>query len=280
MKSLEELKKQFIDIAIIHEEAMKRGNHKLGNKQTVVGGKISKKLRNSEEGRKVLKNLMNHSSPSVRYWAATNCLPYFTEDAIKVLKEIEENENLDPAYRASVYITLDLWKNGELKLDNENTEESNKEDNSEGLDLDVLYAIESSEEMKNEEKYIKSLNRGMQMVFTTLEFEREIQNGGLNQFFWNAFPDQAKMARDGYKLIGAHALVEVLDEAVKMFMNELPENEKNIKENTAKALEKSYENTDLGELDEKFEDLIKKVNPGKLREDYIASHLEEFKILN
>lgn len=276
MSNLQELINQYVKIALDHESALNRGNYKLGNKKISSASKFAIKLRSSKQGKDALAHLMSHESESVRYFAAADSLPFDSQRAKDILKEIKENGSA--LYRALSYATLDLWDEGKLNFDSESTEDENNDD--EGIDLEIFHRIVTSKHMDHEEEYIKSLSSGMKMVYSTLKLEIDLQNGGFNQYFLNCLPDDTKLAREGYNLIGATSFVEILDEAVKTFMDELPHTKKYLKDPISNSFAESYKRSSLDKLDSKFEELYKKEDPSILRTKYISAHIGEFKLSN
>lgn len=279
MNNFEDLKSDYINAAKRHGESSELGNYKLSNKHHDILVKIYKQLCRSNSGKLILKELLDHSNVYVRMWAATHSLPYFELEAKNALEEIKKNNEY---LKFDIETILDEWKNGNLKLDYDkdilNTANLNEDDD--GTDLEIYNKIISSKEIHNEENYIKSLNSGIQMVYETLKLETEVQNGGFNQYFWNALPDDALLARRGYELLAAGKFIELLDEAVEIFMKERATHEKNIRENTPESFMNSSENTKLDRIDKKFLILLTEENPSIIRNRYISEHLDEFDLKN
>jgi hypothetical protein len=110
--NLNELKIKYIDAAIIHGKTTMIGDYKLGNKQVLIMHNIYKLLKSSEEGRDILRSIMFENDPSVRTWAARDCLPYFPKEAERVLNEIQKLDNI---FGFNAKITLNEWKKGNLR---------------------------------------------------------------------------------------------------------------------------------------------------------------------
>lgn len=128
----------------------------------------------------------------------------------------------------------------------------------------------------NNEEFIKSLSQGIQMIYSTLFLEGQVYNGGFNQYFWNAPGYMPEIAEKNYKLLGANKIANLVEEAVTMFMHELPKNMQYLKENTRESFVESYKHTNLGTLDKKFYKLVEEENISSFRYKYILSHKEDF----
>jgi hypothetical protein len=113
MDQLEEIKNRYIDATTIHGGATLSGDYKLGNKQIDIINDAYNILHRTEEGKKILKELMSYPNSGVQLWAATHSLPYVPEEAKKILNEIHSKNDL---IGFSAGVTLKEWENGKLKL--------------------------------------------------------------------------------------------------------------------------------------------------------------------
>ena len=65
------------------------------------------------------------------------------------------------------------------------------------------------------------LGTGYQTVFTTLQLETEVSNGGFQQYFHNSTRHYFTMAREAYQRLGLTALVQIADAAKAAYDEEL-----------------------------------------------------------
>ena len=114
MSELKKLKDKFILAASKHGDATNSGDYKLGNKQVDIIDSSYKELVKTIEGRESLRDLMSNPNLSVKLWAASVCLPFFTIEAEKVLSNVSKDASL---IGSSAEITLREWKKGNLKFD-------------------------------------------------------------------------------------------------------------------------------------------------------------------
>lgn len=279
---LSKLKIIYIDSASRHGEANKEGKYRSGNKFADTLFVLNRNLRSSEEGRLLLKDLMYHNNISVRSWAAYSSLPFFTAEAIDVLKKIIKDDNYESF---NCEITLNEWKKGNLKRLKEEASESDKKKLEKILsgkvitnynDGEIYEQITSKITNGNIEDQVVKMSMGRQMIFLTISLEDEVNNGGFNQFFWNYTVSLSQIALKGYELIGAINLAKIVNEAINIYSEELPKNYKSKKKNSTNSFDESYSETQCGKLDEKFLELVKTENPTKLRIAYIKSHKDEF----
>ena len=114
MLNLDEVKNAYIKAAVLHGESTVSGEYEIGNKQVDIMQEAYKVLRKSEEGRNKLKEIMSHNNPNVRTWAAKDCLPYYPNEAEKILENVSK---LDDIFGLNAKITLQEWRKGNLKFD-------------------------------------------------------------------------------------------------------------------------------------------------------------------
>lgn len=267
MTKFEELKKQYVNAAILHGQFSFDGNYKEGNKQHDLIISAYKDLRKSTEGIEFIRQLMNHHNLSVKLWSAAHSLPYHEKQAKRVLKDIQklgEQGSIEAEY------TIKEWDEGNLTFDY--LDYVSKE---EPLDREIYDLILSSKKENNEEKFVNSLTPEKKAIYSTIKLEDDVINGGFNQYFWNATGSDPEIASISYRLIDADKLADLVDEAVVMFMEELPRNEKYFKEKNPESFAESYKHTNLGKLDEKYHNLIETENPSELRRKYIEIHKDE-----
>ena len=123
---------------------------------------------------------------------------------------------------------------------------------------------------------VSNMSPGFQMVYSTWALEGEVNNGGFNQFFDNPSSQFADMALRSLKMIDAPDYYEILQTAIKIYMQEKenPVLQKLYSQKTIKAFSKSYKLTSLSECDDPFYKLNGRLSV--LRLQYIRSHPENF----
>lgn len=153
------------------------------------------------------------------------------------------------------------------------------------LDKSTLESIEDSEleqaivdyiytkvgdDYEKQYEIVTGLSKGFKAVYTTWWVEAEVNNGGFNQYFWNSSSQFAMEAIDGFKEIGAEKYASLMENAVKIAIDEMPEMQKFRNKGTLEAFSESYEHTALNELDEKFFEYPEDLS--KLRITYIRNN--------
>ena len=102
----------FIDAAVKHSKATEEGDYKTGNKcyNIIVEAANFLKSKNSLDK---LESLTGDASIGVRLWAAAYLLPLNEKKAIETLKAIINSGGI---HAMTAEVTLNEWKNGNLKL--------------------------------------------------------------------------------------------------------------------------------------------------------------------
>lgn len=116
---------------------------------------------------------------------------------------------------------------------------------------------------------------GQRTLFTTTLFMREVDNGGLFQFFWNSSGIYAEFVLEGFKLLNAKNHFTVLENALKIFNNNLPNYP--IDTDERRVFLNSFDKEDLKKYFEPLEEQIfdeSKLYP--LFTDYIKDNPTEF----
>lgn len=122
---------------------------------------------------------------------------------------------------------------------------------------------------------IEKLSAGQQMYWSTWIVEREVNNGGFNQFYFNNSIELGEIAYKGFKTLNAHKFADLMFDANKVFK----ENKKELEafyNGTAESFSKSYEKNPLGKFDDMFYDLNNTLHLRQLRVKYIREHKNEF----
>lgn len=120
--------------------------------------------------------------------------------------------------------------------------------------------------------YVRSMSPGRRMVWGTFMVDGEVNNGGFNQFFWNSSRDYIHEAADGFRLIGASAHLELLEEAVRRLEERWPQISSFHERGTLEAFSESYDDAVFDDLDRRYYEL----DSHDLIVEYIQSHPTEF----
>ncbi|MCC6484499.1 MAG: DUF4375 domain-containing protein [Armatimonadetes bacterium] len=127
-----------------------------------------------------------------------------------------------------------------------------------------------------EEEAARKLPRGMRMIYTTINLQAEVENGGFNQYFWNTQGALDNEVVEDFELIGARHYADLVERAIVQARKEAPMRERFRRIGTPDAFSRSYEYSDLGKYDAEFLKLEKQHSLTKMRADYIRAHPEEF----
>jgi hypothetical protein len=120
---------------------------------------------------------------------------------------------------------------------------------------------------------LETLPAGQRALVAIYVLTGEVNNGGFNQFFFNQRGNFAEEAREGFRLIGAEEHAALMDAAMERVLNEMGALQHYWGEGTLAAFSKSYGQTTLGKLDERFYELP---DPYELLDHYIRLHPQEF----
>ena len=132
-------------------------------------------------------------------------------------------------------------------------------------------------DFRDELALVASMSPGIQMVYSTVRLEREVRNGGFNQFFYNSSGQFTEMALKSFRLLGAAEYLKILEKAIAIYVQETASNPR-LQELYAKGTIESffatYELSSLEKCDDEFFALDKQLS--ELRIKYIRSHPQEF----
>ena len=120
---------------------------------------------------------------------------------------------------------------------------------------------------------LHELSDAQRTIFLNVALEREINNGGFNQYFFNSAGDYAYQTVDSLREVGAYTMADILQEAINLFPNgELPEDQferqEVLEEIEGTASEKWFE------LDDRF--LAYPENLLELNMDFIRANTDQF----
>lgn len=120
-------------------------------------------------------------------------------------------------------------------------------------ELNLLLAVGDEIHKKYYETGFKALTQSEQVIFCMLGLEREVNNGGFDQFFLNSSGEYKDETLDSLRRIGASYTASILEEAIRIVEEPNPPG---MKEDKHKDIQ--YEK--LNDLDNKFyeykEDLL------------------------
>lgn len=106
----------------------------------------------------------------------------------------------------------------------------------------------------------KAKNDTLKIFLAMWELCGDVYNGGFDQYFYNYSLLRVDLAKNAFKLIGAIEIVEIIEQAIKVFENQSIEF-------------KNKRNHDLDKFDDEFYDYE---NLEKLQIRYIRNHINEF----
>lgn len=82
--------------------------------------------------------------------------------------------------------------------------------------FDIVWALPVTS-IDDSLKVLGDLGVGYQTIYTTIQLETEVGNGGFQQYFHNTTRHYFKLARDGYQRLGLSTLLEIADIAHARF---------------------------------------------------------------
>lgn len=98
---------------------------------------------------------------------------------------------------------------------------------------------------------IESMPKPCQNVYACCTVSDEINNGGLNQLFFNSMEEFAEMARHGFIAIGNPELGRIMSDAISVFMQNV-ETLKKYNDGTAESFVASYDEHLFEQFDNDF----------------------------
>ena len=130
-----------------------------------------------------------------------------------------------------------------------------------------------NEDWTNQYEVIESLLKPCQDVYACCTVVDEINNGGLNQLFFNSTGQFAKMAQEGFSSLGNEKLSSILKSAIEIYK----ENEELLEkynDGTLESFSESYNEKLFDELDNGFSEEESKFD--KLLVTYIRNNESAF----
>ena len=107
------------------------------------------------------------------------------------------------------------------------------------------------EDWKNQYEVIKSLPKPCQDVYACCTVVDKINNGGLNQLFFNSTGQLARMAQDGFLAIGNANLSRIMKVAIEVF-NENSDVLEKYNDGSLESFSASYNENFFDKLDDDF----------------------------
>ena len=119
----------------------------------------------------------------------------------------------------------------------------------------------------------ENLTDAEKYVSAVYYYEAEVNNGGLDQFFFNSTGDRWKKTLGGLREIGANYAYRILNETTKLFGDEGPAEEWSKRQEQLQSLSEDYKEKEerLTNQFYKYED-----NLSDLLINYVKSHADEF----
>jgi hypothetical protein len=134
-------------------------------------------------------------------------------------------------------------------------------------ELKLLFAVGDEIDKKYYEAGFKALTESEQGIFCMLGLEREVNNGGFDQFFLNSTGEYKAETLDSLRRIGASYTASLLEEAIKIVEEPNPSG---IEEDEYKDIQSDR----LDDLDKKFYEY--KENLLGLQLQFITDHQDDF----
>jgi hypothetical protein len=135
--------------------------------------------------------------------------------------------------------------------------------------LEPIYKERGQEE---EITFSKRLSPGQKALYFYWYLNDEVTNGGFIQFYWNGYRKYLPPIKDGLKLVGDTAIIDLIDQADKEYLaNKSKFDQQKLKDDW----EPLYDNLKkFDSLDNKFYKIQN--NPMELLETYVRQHPDEF----
>ena len=103
--------------------------------------------------------------------------------------------------------------------------------------------------------------------------EREINNGGFDQFFFNSSGDHARQTLEALNAIGAPQVASMLSRAIAVFPDSAPSSDRTKRQAQLDALDQAKRDS-LGDVDQEFFAYPEPIT--ELLRVYVESHASEF----
>jgi len=108
-----------------------------------------------------------------------------------------------------------------------------------------------NEDWTNQYEVIESLPKPCQDVYSCCTVVDEINNGGLNQLFFNSTGQFAKMSQEGFRALGDEKLSSIMRNAIEIYEKNKELLER-YNDGTLESFSESYNENLFDELDDRF----------------------------
>lgn len=105
---------------------------------------------------------------------------------------------------------------------------------------------------EKEARIVAALPPGARSLYLTWVVEAEVNNGGFNQYYWNTSDQFAEAAAEAFEFFSAADHAALMREANRVRAQEKAAMERFKRQGTVEAFSKSYDESKLGPLDERF----------------------------
>lgn len=142
----------------------------------------------------------------------------------------------------------------------------------------LVEAFSHAESPEAEEKVLAGATEGQRLLLALDCCQKEVRNGGFEQFFWNSAGGFWREALEGFLRIGGGAYAELLGKALAVF----PEGKPPLSRGERCSLLESISEDDLeaifDPLESAFYDLLshEETDLERLRADFVRAHPDEF----
>jgi len=120
---------------------------------------------------------------------------------------------------------------------------------------------------------IEKLSQPQKQFYFNQCLEREINNGGFNQYFWNSSGNFAHETLMSLQLTGASTTADILQQAIDQFPNGIVPQDWTNRQEMVEQIEE-IANEVWEELDQKFYEYADNLNTLNL--DFVKQHIDEF----
>jgi hypothetical protein len=140
----------------------------------------------------------------------------------------------------------------------------------------IIIALSEKTALKIEQVGYKNLTETEKVFFCVYWLEGEVNNGGLNQYFFNSAGDHAQETVNALMEIGANYTAELLKQSFTVFAEKIPFKDRNKRQDQLFSIGEENEEF-LDELDSKYYRYTDPV--GSLLVDYIKKHKSQIQLL-
>lgn len=137
-------------------------------------------------------------------------------------------------------------------------------------ELELLFAVGDEIHKKYFEAGFKALTESEQVIFCMMGIEREVNNGGFDQFFFNSSGEYKIETLDSLRRIGASYTASLLEEAIRIVEDPNPPGEKEDEDDDYTDIQSER----LNDLDDKFYEY--KENLLELQLKFIKENQDDF----